>query len=282
MKEAIKNLSGARLGVFLFVWDRTINFREFDAEIVFDDFDESIAGGSRTIRDSIRWLDENGWLSVQKNGNKPQIYGVDFGMLNSAGCLAEVEPEIQFDGGKSGVAKSAKQTEVPSILRSKEKEEPKPSPPVVSTGIDPEESDQVSGSAFEIQKLEELEIVRQMVSYGVNKEIIAKAFMEKGEEWVTKIYREFNADVQKAHNMRSPAAVLASRLKTHDESWRVNEAERVNQVSQKRIDYWQCIIDRNYLDNPESLFWIVRDIAVEQQMGLKDILPLFNTYDVEV
>jgi hypothetical protein len=265
MKEAIKNLSGARLGV--------------EKEIPFPDFERSVAGGSRTIRESIRWLEENGWLTVRKNGNRPQIYGIVPGRLKAAGCLVEMESEIQADGGKSVLVNSAKQTEFPSILRFKEKEEPKPTLPVASTGIEPEESDQVSGSAFEIQKLEELEVVRQMLTYGVNKTIIANAFMVKGDEWVDRIYREFNADVQKAHKMESKPAVLASRLKDFDETWRKLQMEPTYDVSPEVISDWQRTIDNNPDD---QIPWILRDCAMEVEIPLRKVVTLFDTHGVEV
>lgn len=102
-KRVNSELRGACGPVFSFVWERTVAFRIFDKQILLSDFVENISYGERSIRDAIHRLQENGWLTVRKNGNRAKIYGVAVQLLQDAGCLED----LPTDGGKSQTAKQA-------------------------------------------------------------------------------------------------------------------------------------------------------------------------------
>ncbi len=116
LSRAMSELRGVHPLVFLFVWEKTVSFRKFEAEIAFPEFVRNISYQERSIRDAILWLDENGWLSVRKNGSRPSIYGIAMQVLEEAHCLAY----LLTDGGESPsvspVAKVAKLNSPPPCI----------------------------------------------------------------------------------------------------------------------------------------------------------------------
>jgi len=192
---------------------------------------------------------------------------------------AETEPSRERDG----LAKERKEPKERKEDLDLEQKEPIPDL-VVITGNSKEVAtveNSGSGSSFEIQQLEELEVVRSMLSYGVNKTIIANAFMCKGQEWVESIFYEFNSDVQKAHNMRSPAGVLATRLKDYDETWRKLPVEPTYDVAPGLIEKWQTLMDEQVeKENGQCAPRLVRDFAREAGIPFGKAIErsLINTY----
>ena len=228
LRASIK-LSGVKSNVFFYIWERTVSFRKFEEEMDFQEFVCAIDACARTIREAIRWLRDNSWITVRANGSRPSTYGIDEKLLEDAGCLVDMEEDAR-ESEEISVVNSAKQTRFPSSYRRKKKDTYR----TCNTGTIPVSKkvatcDQVSG-AFQIIKNTDPPMVREMIRFGVNRKVILDAIRDKGEDWVRRIYLEFNHHCGQRHNMRSKPAVLAHRLKDYSESWR--EVKRIPSSSE--------------------------------------------------
>jgi hypothetical protein len=93
---AMSKLQGARLGVFLFVWQKTVRFKKFTDTIPIAQFVDALPYTDRTIQESLRWLQRNGWISVERKSKRnSQVYGVTEELLRTSGCIQEEEPSLE-------------------------------------------------------------------------------------------------------------------------------------------------------------------------------------------
>lgn len=173
----------------------------------------------------------------------------------------------------------------------KKEEEPKPTLMVVSTGNGKDHT-KVSGSGyFQFLKAEDSQIVRDMILYGVNRTIIEKAMRKKGEVWVRRIYQEFNKHVGKENNINFPPAVLASRLKDYDETWRKvfdkppDSRELLTEMSPAMVEKWQADIDKHLAhpkSNPKFIPQIIRDAARDSGVSFTVAMDALDSRGIEV
>ena len=273
-------------GVFLYVWERTVSFRMFHVKLDVREIMNAVDTSRSTVQRSAAWLSENGWLDVEEHAGENNTYGISEKLLEEHGCLVSDTP-VKNDRGQEQIPPHTPPIRILSLVLDPVKEkEPKPNVNIVTTGEKPEnDHDQVSGASVQIVGFEHLSMVRDMLSYGVNKNLIVKAITENGEDWVRRIYREFNTDVQLAHNMRSPSGVLASRLKDSDESWRSQPMEQTYMIPPGLVDKWQAKIDLQFVHpegNPKAVRSIIADFAKEAEVPFRLILAEVDTHGVEV
>jgi len=264
-------LTGKKSNVFVYVWERTIAHWWFTEEIAMSDFTKRCKCSERTVQAAVKWLVENGWLEIIERPGMRTIYGVPLTFLKKYGLLEryghpeneEVAGVAEFSGEPTPKAAGV---EAPvSILSLKERKEertiPKPDQPVDSTGgKNDANSDQVSGSGTYLKIHtggKDLEMVREMVRFDVNRAVVMKAIADKGEKWVRKIYREFNDHINTRHNMKNPPAVLAARLQDYEESWRtVAKKFPANKPPGSRdADTWKMYLDKNIVEKFQEIVY---------------------------
>lgn len=296
--KARKSLKGSEFGIWDFLWHKTVDCDKEWAIISRDEFDKALPYSNRAMDDAIKRLIDKDWIERewQKDRNiysyriHPDRMPVSSPESPHNPPQKPAREETSMPSGEDQEIQEREKERKESTKEKKEKEKEVPLPkPNLSTCYNsnskniatiPKNQDQGAGASLKIQKAKEIPMVREMIRYGVNESIVMKALIAKGETWVRRIYREFNEHVCQAHNMRSPAAVLASRLKDYDESWRKEPEdepdddisghhERQYTVAPERIRYWQGRAEfhiGNGAPADDVFRDIIRAMAAEQEI----------------
>lgn len=113
-------LRGAEKDVFSYIWTRTTGFQRFERQIPISEFVENSTSQERSIGDALLRLEKRDWITIRRNGNRPNIYGVDLRLLEDYGCLenlptdgGESPEDLPVEDGKSASANFADQTPAP-------------------------------------------------------------------------------------------------------------------------------------------------------------------------
>ena len=225
----------------------------------------------------------------------PPMHSPEAGSVSEAGSVFCKAGSVPYNGSRA----RTKDLD-PKILDLRSKKEPKPNTyKVVTTGVCKEVAT-LPGSGALLRKRKnhkkgDNQIVTDMINFGVNRTIIDRSLSENGKDWVKRIYREFNQDVCNPHNMASPAAVLATRLKSSDESWRADLPVKSGpvlcipdsppEVPPEFREKWQGVVERQFpagTATPEAMHDITRDFAVECGVPFTHAMTLLNYQGVEV
>lgn len=230
LARSFRELKGAEISVFLYVWEQTVAYRQYMRSIPIADFVTAVeAYSERSIWEAIRSLQSKGWLTTKDNGNQAQLYGVALTILEEAGCMVS---DKAFD--RSG---KVCQTSYNKDLRSKRKKKNthRPhTPTTVSVGREEVGAD-AGGIGFRVPSkiparrrskppnVERLsdkypdEPIKRIEAFCRKLESIGVYDVESCFVWdlntTLDIIKNFEYDCSRGHNMNDPAACLHYRIR---------------------------------------------------------------------
>lgn len=280
LSEALK-LPGRSHSIFSYIWRRTVSFRKFQEEIDVEEIMKATNTSRSTVQRSTKWLQQNGWLTIEEQASKKNIYGIPEKLLESHGCLVEIEPG-QIDRPSREGSK---------ILDLEFKENPI-TPSVVSTGNRP------SRKGEGIVKIPDHPVAEKLKYCGVYPRTIVKLFGQYDPESMWVIIKQFEWDMALAHNVQDMAATLVWRIRNGVTVWKSEDsvansgessAESSSyEISPAKIAYWQDVIEKNFrvktYTPDEFMVSILRAMQTELNVPASFILEsnVLDLHGVEV
>lgn len=275
-KRANRELPGACSKVFSFVWERTVAFRKSEREIPFPEFVGHVNYGERSIREAIRWLDRNGWLSVRKNGSRPSIYGIAMQLLQDTGCLDDLPADSGKSPSVSPVAKIATLNSPPHDPPLKDLKSLKKnthSTPVLDTtgnGPGPEPEEGYRGYFDSQPKIPDDPVAEELKYCGVYPRTIVKLMDEFEPENILSVVENYKRDMKERHNVRDFAKVLVWRIRNGITTW--------------DVDSWVSDVQREFDDSIGSdksrLLGILAYAGLEQKLDVGEVLSKLDVQGI--
>ena len=241
-----------------------VDFRKLEREIPFREFVENTSYQERSIGNAILWLEENGWLSVRRNGGRANIYGVAMQLLEDANCLVD----LPSDSGKSQSAKIADENSSPpkppyKDLRSlKENTHSTPVLDTTSNRAEPEPEEGYPGYFFSQPEIPDHPVAQKLKYCGLYPRNVLKLMSEYEPEYIWAVTRNFEQDMRERHNVRDFAGTLVWRIRNGITSW--------------DADSWVSDVQREFNESVKSdrsrLLGVVEFAALEQKTEVQEVM----------